>query len=127
MAEGGQAMLHRISTRNFFAWLLGKPLVGPHLGEALVGLLKKMEEFRSTAVENVADILHFMKEEGYSDMGNRTDYALAVLYFAEHFRFRDLWIQAFAHSVGMSEKLFGSSEYEVCDRPHEAYYVLTRL
>jgi hypothetical protein len=113
MAERGQPMLHHISTRNFFAWLFGKPLVGPHLGDALVRLLTSMNEFRSPDVGNIADVLHFMEKEGYSDIKNEPDHALAVLYFAEHFQFRDLWIHAFTHSAGMSEMLCGSSEYEV--------------
>jgi hypothetical protein len=117
MAERGQPMLHHISTRNFFAWLFGKPLVGPHLGEALVGLLTSMNEFRFCDMDNVVDILYFMDKQRYSDIINEPDYALAVLYFAEHFQFRDLWIRAFVHSTGMSEMLGGSSEYEVRSFP----------
>ena len=63
--------------------------------------------------DNVQDILDYMDEEGYADMRNQPDHALAVLFFAEHFRFKDLWIDAFAHCTGMQEKLPGSLGFEV--------------
>jgi hypothetical protein len=106
-------MFYHIATRNFFAWMLGKSMVGFHLGGALVTLLNNMNDFRSKQTDNIRDILDYMDEEGYGDMRSQPDYALAILYFAEHFRFRDLWIDAYAHCAGMNERLFQSTEYEV--------------
>jgi hypothetical protein len=112
-AERGQIFLYHMATRNFFAWIFGKSLVGSHLGGALVGLLNSMMEFRPMGEDNVQDILNYMDEEGYADMRSQPDHALAVLFFAEHFRFKDLWIDAFAHCTGMHEKLAGSPGFEV--------------
>lgn len=109
------AFLYHIATRNFFAWVFGKSLVGSHLGGALVGLLNSMNEFRSPGEDNVSLMLDYMNEEGYSDMRNCPDHALAVLFFAEHFHFKDLWTDAFAHCVGMNEKLIVSAGFEVSD------------
>jgi hypothetical protein len=117
--QRGQAMLYHVATRNFFAWVCGKALVGARLSTALIGLLNSMNEFRSEGAENEADILDYMDEAGYSDMRNSPDHALAILQFAENFHFRTVWIDAFAHCVGMSDKLQCSSELEVniCNVP----------
>jgi len=87
--------------------------VGTNLGGALVGLLNSLNEFRSEGQDNLQAIIDYMDEEGYADMRNQPDHALAILFFAEHFQFKDLWIDAFAHCVGMNEKLFSRPGFEV--------------
>jgi hypothetical protein len=113
-ADRKEAFLYHMATRNFFAWIFGKSLVGNHLGAALVGLLNSMSEFRSAGEDSVQAIMDYMDEEGYADMRSQPDHALAILFFAEHFCFRDLWIDAFAHCTGMNEKLINSAGFEVC-------------
>jgi hypothetical protein len=113
MGDRRKVMLHHIATRNFFAWMFGRPIVGPHLGGALVALLNSMDEFRLHDANNVGDILDYMEEEDYADMRSDPNHALAILFFAEHFQFKTLWIDAYSHCAGMSERLFESSEYEV--------------
>lgn len=109
-----QSFKHHLAMRNFFAWVHDRSLVGlPNLGGALVALLNSMEAFRSKTDDNVADIREYMEREGYSDMSNHPDHALAILFFAEHFRFKDLWLNAFAHCVGMYDRLHSSPEFEV--------------
>jgi hypothetical protein len=112
-AERGQAFLYHTATRNFFAWMFGRSLVGCHLGGALVGLLNSMNEFRSQGEDNVRALLEYMDEEGYTDMRNSPDHALGILFFAEHFRFKDIWVDAFGHCVGMNERLIASPGFEV--------------
>lgn len=112
-AEREQAFLYHVATRNFFAWMFGKPLVGTHLGGAIVGLLNSMNEFRTEGEDNVEAILEYLEGEVYADMRNSPDHALAVLYFAEHFRFRDMWIDAFAHCCGMNDILITSVGFDV--------------
>lgn len=113
-AEREQAFLYHSATRNLFAWIFGKPLVGSHLGGALVGLLNSMDEFRSDGEDNIQAIVDYMDEEGYADMRNSPDHALAVLFFAEHFHFKDMFIDAFAHCTGMHDRLPSSPGFEVC-------------
>lgn len=115
--ERGQAFLYHTATRNLFAWVFGKSLVGTHLGGALVGLLNSMVEFRSLGEDNIQAIMDYMDEEGYADMRNCPDHALGLLFFAEHFHFKDLWIDAFAHCSGMNERLPASPGFEVCHTP----------
>jgi len=111
-AERGQAFLYHTATRNFFAWLFGKPLVGVHLGAALTALLNSMNEFRSLGSDNVRAVLDYMEDEGYANMGNSPTHALAALFFAEHFQFKDLYTDAFAHCTGMHDKLILSAGFE---------------
>ena len=112
-AERGEAFLYHVATRNLFAWICGRSLVGSHLGGALVGLLNSMMEFRSAAEDNIQAIVDYMDEEGYADMRNQPEHALGILFFAEHFQFKDLWIDAFAHCAGMNETLIFSPGFEV--------------
>lgn len=108
-----QAYSYHLATRNFFAFVFRRSLVGEHLGEALVNLMHSMHESRSQDVDNVADIMGYMDEEGYLDMKNRPAYALANLRLAETFQIRDLYIEAFAHCCGMSERLSVCPEYQL--------------
>ena len=115
--DGGQAFLYHSATRNFFAWLFGKPLVGTHLGLALAELLNRLNEFRSVGMDNLQTIMDYMEDQGYADMRSSPDHALALLFFAEHFQFKDLWIDGFAHCTGMYELLVSSVGFEVSSNP----------
>ena len=88
-------------------------MVGHTLGDALVGLLHSMHEFRSGVEDNVRDMMGYLDEEGYLDMANQPNHALAMLHLAELFQMKELYSRAFAHSVGMSDRLFSSTEYQV--------------
>ncbi len=79
-----------------------------------MGLLNSMNEFRSPGEDNVQAIMDYMDEEGYAEMRNQPDHALAILFFAEHFHFKDLWVDAFAHCTGMNERLISCPGFEVC-------------
>jgi hypothetical protein len=102
-----------ITTRNLFAFLLGKPLVGEHMGQAFVHLQERLMLYRPGHLSNHQDFLDYAENQGYRDLVECTDYALASLYYAEHFKLRDVWIDAFAHCVGMNDSLVLSPEYNV--------------
>jgi hypothetical protein len=106
------------TTRNFFAFLFDKPLVGASLGKALVDLQNRLQLFRSEDVDNAKDLATYMRNIGYLNFNNCADYALAVLYYAEHFQHRELWIDAFCHCVGMHDILGTSLEFEVSHSPN---------
>ncbi|KUJ21146.1 uncharacterized protein LY89DRAFT_681755 [Mollisia scopiformis] len=126
-AERGEAFLYHTATRNLLAWVFGKSLVGNHLGGALVGLLNSMVEFRSLGEDNIEAIMDYMDEEGYADMRNSPDHALAILFFAEHFHFKDLWIDAFAHCSGMNERLPASAGFDFMSRTSRALVTRSRF
>lgn len=73
-----------------------------------------MHEFRSGVDDNVSDMMEYFDEEGYLDMANQPNHALAILQLAECFQMKELYIRAFAHCVGMSENLFENPGFQVC-------------
>lgn len=117
-ASRSQALQYHIATRNFFAWIFRRAMVGNHLGNALVTLHDSMHEFRDAGVDNKQDLLSYLDEEGYLDTRHQPNHALAILHVAENFELRDLYIDAFAHCVGMSEQLYKSPEYSVSSSSH---------
>ncbi|KXH34401.1 hypothetical protein CSIM01_00312 [Colletotrichum simmondsii] len=112
MADKEQAFSYHLATRNFFAWIFRRSVVGEHLGTALIGLLNSMAEFRGNEQDNVSDLTSYLDEEGYYDIKGVPQHALAMLHLAEVFQLRDLYVDAFSHCVGMSEELFYSPEYQ---------------
>lgn len=112
-ADRMQAFQYHVATRNFLAWVFRRSMVGKSLGSAIVALLHSMHEFRTDVDDNVADMMAYFDEEGYLSMANQPNHALAMLYLAELFQMPELYTRAFAHCVGMSEHLLGSTEYQV--------------
>ena len=100
-----------VTTRNFFAFLLGKPLVGEHMGQAFVDLQERLQIFRPESSNNHQEFLDYAENQGYRDLVECTDYALANLFYAEHYKMKDVWMDAFAHCVGMNDSLALSPEY----------------
>ncbi|KAK0389040.1 hypothetical protein NLU13_2616 [Sarocladium strictum] len=116
LANKEQTLQYHLATRNLFAWVFGLPLVGVHLGQALIGLLNSMHEFRSGLGDNVSDLMEYFERAGYLRLTGSPDHALALAHFAEHFQMRDLYVRAMAHCVGMNERLHFSSEYLYIDQ-----------
>lgn len=112
-ASRSQAFQYQLSIRNFFAWIFRRSLVGDQLGSALIGLVNTMDELREPDADNVQDVLDYVEEEGYLDIRNQPNHALAILHLAEAFQLRDLYTDAFVHCVGMSERLYKHVEYSV--------------
>ncbi|KAI5260953.1 hypothetical protein E4T47_09532 [Aureobasidium subglaciale] len=101
-----------ITTRNFFAYIANKPLVGSKLGKAFMDLSERIESFCPDKATNTQDILSYAQRQGYTKFVNRPDYTLAFLNFAEKLKLKDLWIDAFAHCVGMNDQLDLSPEFD---------------
>jgi hypothetical protein len=117
-----EAFDFHITTRNFFAYILGQPLVGRHMGQTFVALYERMNLFRMHT-NNHEDFLAYADNQGYRDLVECTDYALACLYYAERYKLRGVWIDAFTHCVGMGESVALSPEYVVCT-PHRRVLTL---
>ncbi|CAI6335663.1 unnamed protein product [Periconia digitata] len=105
-----EAFEWHLTTRNFFAYIFSKPLVGKHLGRALVNLEERISRFCSHD-DSRSKFLSYAERQGYRDYVDCPDYALAMLYYGEHYKLRSIWIDAFAHCVGMNESLPMSPEY----------------
>ncbi|KAI1505444.1 hypothetical protein F5X99DRAFT_368005 [Biscogniauxia marginata] len=106
-----QSYNYHLATRNFIAFVLRRSMVGETLGTALITLVRSMCEFRTGDVDNVQDLMNYLDEEGYLYLKNQPCHALAMLHLAEVFQLRDLYIDAFAHCCGMSDRLFMGPGY----------------
>ncbi|KAK5134331.1 hypothetical protein LTR08_006760 [Meristemomyces frigidus] len=106
-----QAYAYHLTTRNFFAYATAKPIVGEKLGLALTGLLERIREWQPQSAA-LANFTWCCQVQGYEDMAHNVDYAIACLTLAEHAQLRDLWVESFAHCVGMREELEQSIEWD---------------
>ncbi|KAJ9615745.1 hypothetical protein H2200_001822 [Cladophialophora chaetospira] len=106
---------HHITTRNFFAWLYNRPLAGRTLGTSLASLKARVDVYRpDDSSQNTLEVLSYAEHQRYLDFRECVDHALAALFVAEKLQVEDLWIDAFAHCVGMSHRgLRSSVEYSV--------------
>jgi hypothetical protein len=106
---------HHITTRNFFAWLYNRPLAGRTLGTALAALKARLDIYRpDDSSQNTLEVLSYAENQRYLDFRECVEHALAALFLAEKLQVEDLWVDAFAHCVGMSHRdLRSSIEYAV--------------
>lgn len=109
-----EALQYHLTTRNFFAWMYNRPLVGDRLGQAFIRLQARMDQYRQNTKNNQNELLAYFEDQGYLDFRHCPDHALAVLQYAEHHQMRDLWTDAFVHCSGMHDELDASCEFEVC-------------
>ncbi|KAJ8125358.1 hypothetical protein O1611_g8281 [Lasiodiplodia mahajangana] len=104
---------YHLATRNLFAFIFRRPMVGECLGTTLVTLMTSLQQLRTSDADNVQDLMSYIEEEGYSNLGGQATYALAMLQLAETFQLRDLYIEAFAHCCGMGSQIILASEYHL--------------
>ncbi|MCJ1477516.1 hypothetical protein MMC13_006188 [Lambiella insularis] len=122
-----EALQYHLTTRNFFAWMFEKPVVGYKLGDALASLLDRMNEYRPDSEENQDDILAYIDSLSYSDFRDCPDHALAALNFAEAFEIGDLWTDAFVHCSGMNDDLVSSTEFSSISKTTKALITRAHL
>lgn len=106
---------HHVTTRNFFAWLYNRPLVGRTLGKTLVELKGRIDAYRpDDSLQNSLEVVSYAEHQRYLDFRECVDHAVAALYLAEKLQIEDLWVDAFSHCVGMSHRgLRSGIEYAV--------------
>ncbi|KAF2157074.1 hypothetical protein K461DRAFT_289425 [Myriangium duriaei CBS 260.36] len=103
---GDDSLSYHLTTRNLFAWIMEKPLVGFSLGQAMINLLERMLVVRSATEDSLDDCVAYAERMGYLYMTNEPDYALGMLAFAEHAGHEQIRNNAFVHCVGMNELLY---------------------
>lgn len=59
---------YHVTTRNFFAWLVGAPIVGQDPTSALVALKSRMDIWRDKGSDNFQAICDYIHEQGYGDV-----------------------------------------------------------
>jgi len=71
----------------------------------MVALKERLDDYRHTEkVRNKLNVISYLEFHQYLDFRECVDHALAALHFAETVELEDLWIDAFAHCVGMAHK-----------------------
>ncbi|MCJ1380384.1 hypothetical protein MMC17_003487 [Xylographa soralifera] len=122
-----EALQYHLTTRNFFAWMFEKPIVGHRLGDALISLMERMNEFRPDPEENLDDLLAYVDNLSYTDFRDCPDHALAILNYAEAFENRELWTDAFVHCSGMNDELVTSTEFMSTSKTTKALIIRAHL
>jgi len=105
-----QAYAYHITTRNFFALLTNQSLVGEKLGQALFDLWKRTKTWLPEE-DATAKLLSYCDQQGYLSLAENVAHATAILNFSEKAQIQELWTNAFAHCVGMHERLDLSPDY----------------
>lgn len=57
-----QSYKYHLATRNFFAFIFRRSIVGEHLGTALITLMHSIYEFRTADADNVRDLISYLDE-----------------------------------------------------------------
>lgn len=105
-----EAYSYHLTTRNVIAYAVGKPVVGERLSTALLDLWKRLREWLPRQALR-QQFISYLDHQGYLSFAENAEHALACLKLAEEARFRDVWINAFAHCAGMHERLDLSPEF----------------
>src|SRR5271163_432308 len=105
---------YHLATRNLFAWIYDLPMTGRTLGKAIVSVLLRIAMYRfGSDAKNQLDMISYLESQKYLDFRECVDHALSTLHFAEIFEVESLWIDAFAHCVGLNHTLHESMEFSV--------------
>lgn len=62
-----EALQYNVTTRNFFAWITGAPIVGTDPAFALIALKARMDVWRNPSSDNIAAVRQYAKQQGYTE------------------------------------------------------------
>ncbi|KAJ9653021.1 hypothetical protein H2198_007768 [Neophaeococcomyces mojaviensis] len=68
--KASEIIQYHITSRNFFAWMMSLPIVGPDIVSALIALKIRMDAWRSQTADNLAAIYEYAKAQGYGELGD---------------------------------------------------------
>ncbi|KAF3938828.1 hypothetical protein ABW19_dt0205683 [Dactylella cylindrospora] len=103
---------HHATTRNFFAVLFNRSLVGTSFGQTLLDLAERMELYMPPGHDNIGDLMRYLTRKEFDDVRNMPDLAAGMLIFAEKYQMSDLYKECFVHCVGMMNRLELSIDYQ---------------
>ena len=95
---------HHVTTRNFFAFMLRKPLVGFTFYQALVDLHARLEEYLPPEVETSVALQSYLVMIGLVNVSNEPRAAAGLLAWSEDVRWNNGWREAY---VNVNLILFG--------------------
>lgn len=105
--SGIQEVLWHVTTRNFLAILYNSSaIIGTTWYEAFAAVLKRIQVhpgYLPVGQSHVDWIVQYIRRHKFDDVRNNPSYAASLLAFSElpDVQWRDGYIEAFAHSVGM--------------------------
>lgn len=85
---------YHITTRNFFAFLLRKPLVGFTFYQALVDLHERLEEYLSPNIDCAVALQSYLVMIGLVNVSNEPRAAAGLLAWSEDVRWNNGWREA---------------------------------
>ncbi len=88
---------YHVTTRNFFAFLLRRPLVGFTFYQALVDLHERLEEYLSPNIDCAVALQSYLVMIGLVNVSNEPRAAAGLLAWSEDVRWNDGWREAYVH------------------------------
>lgn len=85
---------YHITTRNFFAFLLRKPLVGFTYYQALVDLHERLDEYLPAGVDSAVALQSYLVMIGLVNVSNEPRAAAGLLAWSEDVRWNNGWREA---------------------------------
>ena len=89
---------HHVTTRNFFAFVLQKPLVGFTFYQALVDLLERLEEYLPPTMDCAVALQSYLITIGLVNVSNEPCAAAGLLAWSEDVRWAEGWREAYVIS-----------------------------
>ena len=98
---------HHVTTRNFFALLLNKPIVGYTYYQALVDLYERLQAYLLPSVDCAGLLITYLTINHLNDTRNDPGAAAGMLAWSEeaNVSWAGGWREGFVHSVGMYTSL----------------------
>ena len=88
---------YHVTTRNFFAFLLRKPLVGFTFYQALVDLYQRLEEYLSPHVDSAVALQSYLVMIGLVNVSSEPRAAAGLLAWSEDVKWNNGWREAYVY------------------------------
>lgn len=117
---------HHLTTRNVFALLFGKCLVGLNLYQSLLDLHERLQMYMPPESDNAGLIIDHIVSHGLDDVRNDPTSAAGLLAWSEGplVRWYEGWREAYVHCAGMYSRLQRIAEFR--DVSHFSRILLER-
>ena len=108
-----EILRHHITTRNVFALLCNKAIVGLSFYQALIDLLERLQMYLPLETDCASLMIDYLTSNGLSDIRNDPASAAGLLAWSEEptVRWAEGWREAFVHCVGMYNKVTSATEF----------------
>lgn len=121
-----EILRHHLTTRNVFALLFGKSLVGLNLYQSLLDLHERLQMYMPADSDNASLIIDHIVSNGVDDVRNDPASAAGLLAWSEGatVRWTEGWREAFVHCTGTYSRLKHAPEFR--DVSHFSRILLER-